>query len=81
MAPTFLREAGRAQAVMPPFDADDVVFYSPADPIVGVGAIEAQAPEENRVQYEGGHELFCSSAREDHLDTLIDALDRGVAAL
>lgn len=81
MAPTFLREAKRAQENMPPFDERDVVFYSPTDPIVGAGAIEEQAPEANRIAYEGGHELFCSSAREEHLDTLLAALDRGVDAL
>lgn len=81
MAPTFLREASRAQAAMPSFDEDDVVFYSPTDEIVGVGAIEAQAPEANRIAYDGGHELFCSSAREDHIDTVLAALDRGVEAL
>ncbi len=81
MAPTFLREARRGQAAMPPFDPADVVFYTPADPIVGVDAIESQAPEANRVAYEGGHELFCSSSRDAHLDTLLAAIDRGADAL
>lgn len=80
-APTFLREARRAQRRMPPFDTDDAVFYSPTDAVVGVDAIEAQAPEANRVAYEGGHELFCSSAREDHVDTLLAAVDEGADAL
>lgn len=81
MAPTFLREARRAQRNMPPFDDDDIVFYTPSDPIVGVEAIETQAPAENRIRYEGGHELFCSSARDDHIDRLLAALDRGIDAL
>lgn len=80
-APTFLREARRAQANMPPFDDDSVVFYTPEDPVVGADAIEARAPARNRVQYEGGHELFSSSVREDHIDTLLAAVDRGIDAL
>lgn len=81
MATTFLREAQRGQENMPPFDERDVVFYNPADPVVGADAIEAQAPPANRIQYEGGHELFCSPSREDHLDTLLDALEGGVDAI
>jgi len=80
-APTFLREAKRAQERMPPFDTDDAVFYCPTDPIVGVDAIESQVPEANRVAYDGGHELFCSRSREDHIDTLLAAVDAGADAL
>lgn len=80
-APTFLREAKRAQERMPPFDTDDAVFYSPTDPIVGAGAIESQVPASNRVSYEGGHELFCSRSRDDHIDTVLAAVDEGADAL
>ncbi len=81
MSPTFLREARRGQRHMPPFDDRDVVFYSPTDPVVGADAIEDQAPAANRIAYDGGHELFCSSSRKDHLETLLDCLDTGVGAL
>ena len=81
MAPTFLREARRGQRHMPPFDDRDAVFYTPTDPIVGTDAIEEQAPVANRVQYEGGHELFCSSSRTDHIDTVLAALEDGADAL
>jgi pimeloyl-ACP methyl ester carboxylesterase len=80
-SPTFLREARRAQEQLPPFDDRDVVFYNPDDGIVGVDAIEAQTPESNLVQFDGGHELFCSRSREDHLDTLLAAIDDGIDAL
>ncbi|MFB6126975.1 MAG: alpha/beta hydrolase [Halolamina sp.] len=80
-APTFLREAKRAQASLPPFDDDDVVFYAPDDAVVDPGAIESQAPAANRVRYEGGHELFCSRARDRHVDALLSAVDGGVDAL
>ncbi|GAB3680037.1 hypothetical protein GCM10028857_02190 [Salinarchaeum chitinilyticum] len=77
-APTFLREARRAQAAMPPFDDRDVVFYSPRDPIVSADAIEADAPAANRISYDGGHELFNSRSRDEHLDALLAAIDEGI---
>jgi hypothetical protein len=78
MAPTFLREARRAQAAMPPFDERDVVFYTPSDAIVGVEAIESQVPGSTRVAYDGGHELFGSACRDDLLEPVLDAIDGGV---
>jgi len=81
VAPTFLREAKRAQAGLPPFDEDAVVFYTPEDPVVGADAIRERTPEANAVVYEGGHELFNSSSREEHVETLLAAVDRGVEAL
>jgi hypothetical protein len=80
-APTFLREAKRAQERLPPFDDHAVVFYTPTDPVVGVEAIEARTPPENRVAYEGGHELFGSASREDHVETVLAALEEGADAL
>jgi len=77
-APTFLREARQAQARMLPFDERDVVFYTPDDPIVSADAIEADAPATNRIAYEGGHELFNSRSREEHVDTLLAAIDAGI---
>lgn len=80
-APTFLREAKWGQARLPPFDEDTVVFYTPDDPVVGADAIEARAPARNRVSYEGGHELFSSGSRDEHIDAVLSALDGGVDAL
>jgi hypothetical protein len=77
-APTFVREARKAQRAMPPFDDRDVVFYAPDDPVVGVDAIEAQVPDRNRVAYDGGHELFSSRSRRAHLDALLAAVRDGV---
>ena len=81
VAPTFLREAARAHARLPPFDEDAVVFYTPEDPVVSADAIRERTPEANAVVYEGGHELFNSSAREEHVETVLAAIDRGVEAL
>lgn len=81
VAPTFLREGKRAQRTLPPFDGEPVVFYTPEDPIVSVDAIRERAPEANRVVYEGGHQLFDSPSRDEHVETILDALERGAAAL
>jgi hypothetical protein len=80
-APTFLREAKRAQQRMPAFDDRDAVFYNPADAIVGTDAIEAQTAEANRIRYEGGHELFNSRSREDHVEAVLAAVDGGIDAV
>lgn len=80
-APTFLREVRKAQKILPAFDDNAVVFYTPEDEVVGVRAIEERAPEPNRVVYEGGHELFSSSVRDKYIDIVLGALDRGVGAI
>jgi pimeloyl-ACP methyl ester carboxylesterase len=80
-SPAFLGVAKGAQAGLPPFDADAVVFYTPDDLVVDPEAIEARAPERNRVAYEGGHELFSSPTREDHLDAVLAAVEGGVEAI
>lgn len=81
VAPTFLREAKRAQELLPPFDRGAAVFYTPEDPIVGASAIRERAPEGNTVAYQGGHELFNSSSREEHLEALLAAVRSGADAL
>lgn len=81
VAPTFLREAKRAQSRLPPFHEGAVVFYTPEDPVVSADAIRERTPEANGVVYEGGHELFNSPARDEHVETLLAAVDRGADAL
>jgi len=80
-APTFLREAKRAQESLPPFDTRDAVFYNPDDPIVSGATIESQVPEANRVAFTDGHELFNSSTRDDHIETVLAAVRDGASAL
>lgn len=80
-APTFLREAIRGQSAMPAFDEDDVVFYTGSDAVVDARAIERQTPARNRIQYDGGHELFASHCREARLDQVLAAIDGGVETL
>ncbi len=83
IAPTFLREAKRAQAHLPPFQFSErsAVFYTPDDAVVSAAAIRERAPEANQVVYEGGHQLFDSPSREEHVETVLAALAEGRAAL
>ena len=83
VAPTFLREAKRAQERLPAFQFPEsgIVFYTPDDAVVGVDAVLERTPERNRVAYEGGHQLFDSPSREDHIGTILAALEDGPAAL
>ncbi|MFD1512956.1 alpha/beta hydrolase [Halomarina rubra] len=81
-APTFLREARRAQRRLPAFDDETTsVFYTPTDAVVSATAIEERTPARNRVAFEGGHELFSSPSRETHVGTVFDALAEGPSAL
>jgi hypothetical protein len=80
-SPAFLGLAKRAQADLPPFDDDAVVFYTPEDAVVSPDAIEKRVPQRNRVAYEGGHELFSSTDRDEYLDALFAAIEGGVEAL
>ena len=80
-APTFIREARQAHRDLPPIDDDAVVFCSLADPVVSTRAIGRAVPAERTVVYDGGHELFASRSRDDHLDTLLAIIDEGGDAL
>jgi hypothetical protein len=60
---------------------DAVVFASLTDEVVSLRAIGARVNADNVVLYEGGHELFSSTGRERHLDTVLGALESGPAAL
>jgi hypothetical protein len=80
-APTFIREARQAHRDLPPIDDDAVVFCSLADPVVSTRAIGRAVPAERTVVYDGGHELFASRSRDDHLDTLLAVVDEGADAL
>lgn len=80
-APSFLREAAWGHEHRPPVDEDAVVFCSLRDEVVSVRAIGYAVPSERTVIYDGGHELFGSTSREDHLDTLLAVVHAGADAL
>jgi alpha-beta hydrolase superfamily lysophospholipase len=60
---------------------DAVVFCSLSDEVVSLNAIGARVNADNVVLYEGGHELFASTSREQHVPTLLAALEAGDDAL
>jgi len=60
---------------------DAVVFVSLTDRVVSSRSIGARVNADNVVLYEGGHELFSSTSRERHLDTVLAAMESGASAL
>lgn len=80
-APTFLREARRAQRDRPPIDEEAVVFCTLSDRVVGTRAIGDAVSADRVVLYDGGHELFSSPSRDAHLDRLLAVVEDGPRAL
>ena len=81
VSPAFLRTIGRAQRTLPPGRANAAAFCTLTDRVVDPRAVGGRLPADRIRLYDGGHELFSSSARERHVPTVLDALDRGPAAL
>lgn len=81
VSPAFIRTVAEAQATLPPGRDDGVVFGSLTDRVVDPRLFGARLPADRIELYDGGHELFSSSARTRHLPTVLDALSRGPAAL
>jgi pimeloyl-ACP methyl ester carboxylesterase len=79
-SPAFLRTVDHAQSTLPPARDDAVAFGTLTDRIVDPRAM-ARLPADRIRLYDGGHELFSSPARERHVETVLDALERGPAAL
>ena len=81
VSPAFLRATKRAHRTLPAIADDAVVFCSLTDSVVSTYAIGEAMPSERTVLYDGGHELFSSRSREEHLPTILAALSEGVDAL
>ncbi|MFC6975468.1 alpha/beta hydrolase [Halomicroarcula sp. GCM10025709] len=80
-SPAFLRTTGRAHDRLPPAREDAVAFCTLTDRVVDPRAVGRRLHADRIRLYQGGHELFSSSSRERHIDTVLAALDRGPAAL
>lgn len=80
-SPAFVRAIHRAHRTLPPIDEDAVVFCSLSDRVVGTRAIGDRVPPERIELYEGGHEVFSAAKREEHVETLLAALEEGADAL
>ncbi|OYR54083.1 alpha/beta hydrolase [Halorubrum halodurans] len=82
-APTFLREARRAQAGLARIDPDPdaVAVCTLTDPIVDPRRVGDRIPADRTVLYDGGHELFSSRSREAHAPTLRAVVREGSAGV
>lgn len=65
----------RAQKVLPPPRPGDVVFYSPQDKVVSLGAIEKRGVETH--QFRGGHMFYLSRDRRTLMVSILEQVDRG----
>lgn len=74
IAPRWIQTVRRHQRTLPALDPGDRVFYAPDDRVVDPDAIVAHTTPEQRRTYDGGHELFASSGRDEHVDRVLDAL-------
>ena len=81
LSPAFLRTIGRAQATLPSGRENAVAFCTLTDQVVDPRVVGHRLPADRIRLYDGGHELFSSGARERHIDAVLDALERGPAAL
>ncbi|MFC7213433.1 alpha/beta fold hydrolase [Saliphagus sp. GCM10025334] len=81
VSPSFVRETRRAQGDLLAIDHDAVVFCSLKDPIIDHQPIGERVPPEHVVLYDGGHELFSSSVRDQYVGLLLTALEGGADAI
>jgi hypothetical protein len=80
-APTFLRETHQAHERLPPIHDDAVVFCTLRDQIVSTRAIGERVPADRTYLYDGGHELFSSSSRDDRIEDVLAAVRDGPAGV
>ena len=80
-SPAFLRTVDEAQQRLPRARDDAVAFCTLTDAIVDPRAVGHRFPADRIRLYDGGHELFSSSARERLVGTVLDTLAGGPDAL
>ncbi|WP_276276527.1 hypothetical protein [Haloarcula regularis] len=80
-SPAFVRTIADAHETLPPAREQEVAFCTLTDQIVDPRAIGERLPADRVRLYDGGHELFSSSARERHTDTVLAALEAGPDAV
>ncbi|WP_323675692.1 alpha/beta fold hydrolase [Halorubellus sp. PRR65] len=74
IAPKWIQTVRAAQRSLPALGRDDHVFYTPDDAVVDPRAIERHAPESQRTTYDGGHELFSSTGRDEYVQWVVEEL-------
>ncbi|QCC51183.1 alpha/beta fold hydrolase [Halapricum salinum] len=81
VSPRFIRAVRRAHSGLPDAREDAACFCSLSDRVVSTRAIGDRLDSDQIRLYDGGHELFSSRSREDHIETLLAALEDGIDAL
>lgn len=74
LSPVFITEIYRAQRAMPPISDDASVFTSLEDTIISLRAIGDAVSVDQVTLYNGGHQLFSTSDREEAVETLLEVL-------
>ncbi|WP_424000464.1 alpha/beta hydrolase [Haloarcula salina] len=80
-SPAFVRTVMRAQQSLPPGREDAVAFCSLTDTVVDPRAVGARLPADRIRLYDGGHELFSSTGREETVEAVVEVLRHGPRAL
>lgn len=65
LSPAWLGAVREGQRTLPSFRDGSVVYCSLSETVVGLGAIGDHAPADRVRLYDGGHEFFASSGREE----------------
>ena len=79
-SPAFMRTIEHAQSSLPPARENAVAFTTLTDRIVDPRAV-GRLPADRIRLYDGGHELFSSTSRDRHIETVLDAMENGPDAL
>lgn len=74
ISPVFITEIYRAQRTRPPISDDAVVFVSLEDTIISLRAVGAAVSPDQIRLYDGGHELFSATGRQEAIDEVVKVL-------
>lgn len=76
ISPVCISEIYRAQQTRPPISEDAVVFVSLADTIISLKAIGTAVSSDQIHLYDGGHQLFSATDRQETTDEVVAVLPR-----
>ena len=74
ISPVFITEIYNAQQVRPSISADAVVFVSLADTIISLKTVGAAVCSDQIRLYDGGHQLFTATGRQEVADEVLTEL-------
>lgn len=74
ISPVYITEIYRAQQARPPISDDAVVFVSLADTVISLTAIGTAVCSGQIRLYDGGHQLFATTDRQEAIDEVLAEL-------